>query len=337
MEHPPSGWVRGSLLVNRRGAEAVAQFALDCRAGASPALDNRGGRPTISAQIEPRLAQRVARSSSCVNGAPARHLMMKRIVLLLLASTAFGGYLRAANLAGADDFNDNSKDPTKWGTDLGISGQPPLGALTETNGRLEYTTTYFGGGFLRRPWILSQGSYTESWAVQLDTTINYVSLADIEFAMEVQKAGTLDQYRMGILHERAQSAWDYYSFELGSSPTSGTTLPAAFTGSIRIAFDAGTKVLTSYYDTDGPANGYVWTQAASFGIAGSGGQTGTDNWGMGDGDHFQIYVQGSSGGRVPAGYVYADNFLAVPEPGVVGLLLGAAALLGRRRHRNVRE
>jgi hypothetical protein len=42
-----------------------------------------------------------------------------------------------ATLIGSDDFNDNSKDTNRWGTDI-ILGTG--GIFTETNQRLEYTT-----------------------------------------------------------------------------------------------------------------------------------------------------------------------------------------------------
>ena len=66
--------------------------------------------------------------------------------------------------ASSDDFNDNIKNPSKWGTDLerGMF-------LTETNQRLEYTgrSGEFSGS--ARPWILTQFPSNADWEIQIDT------------------------------------------------------------------------------------------------------------------------------------------------------------------------
>jgi hypothetical protein len=261
-------------------------------------------------------------------------MMLKRTLALLIATTSLCGRLGAANLGGSDDFDDNIKDPAKWGADTGFA--IPVGNLTETNGRLEFTATQTDS-FVRRPWLLNLGSYVESWAVQIDTTI--AAFAGVGrgmgFDLEIRKEGD-STLRMGIRHESEQSSWDYFTYLLHSSGTQGSaTLPAVSAGALRITFDAEAKVLASFYDADGPANGYVWTQAASFGIAGSGGESGSDDWGMTAGDHFQVGVQGSALGRsVISGLVYGDNFLAVPEPWSAGLLgCGGVLFLALHRHR----
>ena len=71
-----------------------------------------------------------------------------------------------AGLNGSDDFNDSSKDPTRWGADFTTG----VGLLTETNGRLEYTTSGVPTGFdfVARPWILNSASYTQNWEFQID-------------------------------------------------------------------------------------------------------------------------------------------------------------------------
>ncbi len=49
-------------------------------------------------------------------------------------------------------------------------------------------------------------------------------------------------------------------------------IPNATTvGALRMVYNATTKVFHSYYDADGAANGYSWTEYASMGVNGSGG------------------------------------------------------------------
>jgi hypothetical protein len=82
------------------------------------------------------------------------------------------------------------------------------------------------------------------------------------------------------------------------------------TGSIRIVFNSATKVISTYCDTDGSANGFVWTPLATFGINGSGGAVNAD-WNMSGTQVFQIAVYGFvDGSLVTSGQLYADNFQA---------------------------
>jgi hypothetical protein len=55
------------------------------------------------------------------------------LLIGLIPGVLFLGQAFAATAG--DDFNDNSRDPTKWGEDY-VQGN---GVLTETNQRLEYT------------------------------------------------------------------------------------------------------------------------------------------------------------------------------------------------------
>ncbi len=240
----------------------------------------------------------------------------------------------AAALVGSDDFEDNFKDPTKWGADTGLGALS--GTFTETNGRLEFTTAGTDS-FETRPWVLNFGSFVENWEVQLDTTIATVAGFGrfMGLGLEVRRTNNSD-LRMGILHESAQSAWDYYSYLLNpdTSGSNSGTLPGAASGAVRIVFDAETKVLSSYYDADGPVGGYAWTMAASFGVTGSGGATGNADWSMTATDEFQILVHASSGSRsVGSGLVYGDNFRAVPEPSSFLTTSSASFLLLFQRRR----
>jgi alpha-tubulin suppressor-like RCC1 family protein len=75
-----------------------------------------------------------------------------------------------AQLNGTDDFNDNSKDTSKWGTDA-VSGGA---SLVEANARLEYrvstpdTINSFDEAL--RPWVLNTAGNNDAFDVVLDVT-----------------------------------------------------------------------------------------------------------------------------------------------------------------------
>ena len=82
------------------------------------------------------------------------------------AYAAYAVLSQVTNSPVGDDFNDNIKDPAKWGADTGP------GRLVETNARLEYTTT----DDALRPWIASVGSYTQDWEAVADVHVGNVAL-----------------------------------------------------------------------------------------------------------------------------------------------------------------
>jgi hypothetical protein len=110
----------------------------------------------------------------------------------------------------------------------------------------------------------------------------------------------------------------------------------AIFGTVKIAYDPTTRVLQSYYDADGAANGSTWILLASFGIAGAGGTTGNANWGIAPSTGFKLQIYGySEDVTITSGMLYLDNFSVVPEPAAlipVSLLLGLT-ILSSRRHR----
>ena len=91
--------------------------------------------------------------------------------LIGFSPVVFIAHQAFAQLIDGDDFNDNSKDTTKWGTDI-VKG---YGNLEEVNGRLEYTTN---GGF--RPKDSSDRPWSQllpadmSWSIEINAT-NYAA------------------------------------------------------------------------------------------------------------------------------------------------------------------
>jgi hypothetical protein len=100
------------------------------------------------------------------------HLSRKVCVIVVNAFACLSAFSAIFN--GSDNFNDNSKDPSLWGTDVTTGN----GALNEINGRLEYTSTRTGVNDANRPWILNFGSYGENWAIQLDVFNSHVASGD---------------------------------------------------------------------------------------------------------------------------------------------------------------
>jgi hypothetical protein len=215
--------------------------------------------------------------------------------------------------ASSDDFNDNIKNPSKWGTDL----QRGM-FLTETNQRLEYTgrSGEFSGS--ARPWILTQFPSNADWEIQIDTF--NVTSPITSFRIEIHSphnqgvsaelyswppGGGLGPVRRGFRSSISSAA--------GSDGSADSGDIGATNGAVRIAFDSATKVITVFYDED-VTNGYQWVEYGSFGIAGVGGANGNTNWGLTDGEQFSAFVYGSSAfpflpRSVTSGQMFGDNFM----------------------------
>jgi hypothetical protein len=217
-----------------------------------------------------------------------------------------------------DDFNDNSKDPERWGMDNTFQGS---GTIVETGGRLEFRSTQATGfHYSSRPWIASYMPYSEDWEASLDTT-NLTSPTQDD---EVNSFGisVIDERNFGseVVVEMYSSHFDgaparngYYGdvFNDGDFIASVDNLAAdqsSTDGAVRVTFDSVTKVLTLFYDAD-RTNGYQWTELGSFGVDNSDGSDGNTNWGMGPDDRFALAIYGYTEQMpIPAGQMYGDNF-----------------------------
>jgi len=216
-----------------------------------------------------------------------------------------------ANFNGSDDFNDNSKDPTRWGIDLAYGAS----LLTETNGRLEYTTSGLPTGFdlTARPWILNYGSYTQSWEVRIDVSVPRTPFQDLGFFLIVfpgtdPSAVYADRFILD-LDQFQDSGSDQLKFHCTVTANSaeaevGAKVTASSSAALRIAFDANTKVFSAFYDEDGPNLGYSWTFLGSTNVPVA--------WNMTDTSVFGLAVGGGSKSApvISANSVCGDNFCA---------------------------
>ena len=223
-----------------------------------------------------------------------------------------------ANLSGSDDFNDNIIDPSKW-TDLFRT------PLTETNGRLEYSG---GSGDVVESlqWQLNRGSYVQDWTVSLDVVnsvdISTMSNQEIGFGFLAFSPGPFEN-NFSIDLKAGDDAGGSNRYRRISTQAENSNVQvldhAADTTAtslrLQISFDASAKVFTSYYDSGGGL-----TALTNYNVSA---------WGMSDRDVFAIAVFGIGYDVTPAsGEVFGDNFVAVPEPGTLGLLgIAAGGLL----------
>ena len=236
-----------------------------------------------------------------------------------------------ATFIGSDDFNDNSKDLAKWGTDIITGGA----ALTETNLRLEYTTNgTLNNETALRPWVANSGSSTSDWTLQIDVNLPTLTLA------------TDQTYLFGLVVRNGDDSSDIFgsALELGGTrhflsffhidgvnqgEIKSTT--ASTSAAVRIRYAATGTTLFAEFDADGALGGYNFTVFDSRNIA---------SWNMTGASAFQGTAAGASEGNLvitSANNVAGDNFQAAPEPSSVILLLSGAAIFLRRRSLRTHE
>lgn len=218
--------------------------------------------------------------------------------------------------ADGDDFNDNSKNPQKWGPDT-LSGN---GLLLETNQRLEFRcSANTGDDVAFRPWIFSGASFGADWDAQLDlantTTLTgdnqYTSMGIILYnPNDESDTLLLEMYHStlggGPARRGFRAELENNAISAGSADTGNLNVTG---GAIRLQFDSTNKILRCYYDTNS-ADGYQWTSFASFGLAGYDGSTANLIWEIGFHQNFPLSLFGlSSGPTVASGQMHADNFI----------------------------
>jgi len=216
-----------------------------------------------------------------------------------------------ANLNGSDDFSLNSIDTTKWTTPVFTKN---AGFLTQTNGRLAYTTVGAATTFdlASLPWKSNFGSYTQDWDVQVDVNLPILALnanQQVIFGLVVcpgKNAGTILTDRFFVsLDQHSNEHFFLTSLATNNSSTEVATHATASTnGAVRIAFDASSKVLSAFYDENGPVCGYSWTPLGATNVPASWNMSATSVFGV------QLFGISFSLPVASSNSVFGDNFCA---------------------------
>jgi hypothetical protein len=203
----------------------------------------------------------------------------------------------------ADDFNDDMRNTTSWPYYATYYG----GVLSETNARLEFTTTnapplsHSNEAFLKSTTI---GQYSNSFSL-------FVDLAN-HSPGNIHRSSFLFVEFTAANHSGNQLAIQFSDFST-NAPYFATTLKKewsniAGTGGyitttdvlrIRIDFNATSKVVSAFYT---PSSTGDWTFAASYGVAGSNGVTSNTQWGLDNAGQFFVGLRAMCSFDNPTNY-----------------------------------
>jgi hypothetical protein len=229
-----------------------------------------------------------------------RFTFLSLVVLLSIAGLLVSQDANAAS-AGTDDFNDNSKDSARWGTDITVGSA----ILTERNRRLEFSSTSAQvdeSDYAFRPWILNQATFSADWEIVANVHNSASPSANQEALMGVLAGKDLENYVYIELDGYRHAFNSGILVEADETEGHDTSNSTVADGAVRIAFNAKTKAMVVFYDSNGSIGGYSWTELASFD---------TRTWGLGGSDPFVLGVYGLETDLVvSSGQMYADDFSA---------------------------
>lgn len=262
------------------------------------------------------------------------------LFIVTLTLCVFSARPISAAIGGSDNFNDNSRDVTKWNTDV-VTGN---GALLETNQRLEYrvaSPNLSVGDEAVRAWILNLGTYTNDWEVIVEVTntvvptiVDQISSIGIEAlnAADFQDYCYLELYSSALSHlpfrRGLKAGFAVNDTDLNDATTGRGDVTNSLTyAALRLTFNSLSKVFTAYVDHDAAVGGSQWQNLGSFGVAGSGGNITNGNWGMTASGTFYVAIYGFSQGlTITGGQIHADNFStttpAATTPSLTGKRVG---------------
>lgn len=218
-----------------------------------------------------------------------------------------------ANPDGGDNFSDNSMDPANWAP----FWQVGVGALTETKGRLEFSTSAIptDTDLAAWEWIGTVGSYTEDWELKCDLSLGVGPFSGttpqpvVNWDLMVAPGSNYQTSRLIV--EFGVDQYRYFQCVMavdGQPHTLAMTHTASSQGAVRLAFDATTKTLSGSFDEDGASCGYAWTPLASAIVPPS--------WGMTTASDFSVVLIGVAhhAAVVSTDNMFADDFQVSSAP-----------------------
>ena len=253
------------------------------------------------------------------------------LFVFVVVQPAFG-----ADLNGTDDFNDNSKDPAKWGAAIALG----TCSFAETNQRLQLSTAAVGtNNTVFWPWILNTASSSLDWeiiaSVNNNATLGLTNDQSCDIGLAVVSSAAIGDYvYVGLYASTRRGPPLRRGFSSGLT-TNTVDIAVADShnlgvtgGAVRLLFDSQAKVITSYYAVGGNGGGYVWVKLGSFGVAGNNGETGNSNWDLSGPQPFIVGVYGAADNmNVASGTVSGDNFSAITGSNAPPVLQAQPAII----------
>jgi hypothetical protein len=230
--------------------------------------------------------------------------MKKSLFVLIgcvLGPTAFGQF------AGSDDFDSNSKDGSRWGPDQ-IRGS---GTFSISDGVLRFSSPQAASiSDIEWPWIVGAAPFGVNWSVQMDVNVPVIPLAPGSTAVGLgvgvsNSADARDSFAMYLenIWGDTQQELNYYNRQRTDGATTENSLASTSTAAaVRVSWDAATRRLSAWFDSDGRSSGYAWTLLKEF-------DAGT-SWGLTGSETFNIFVRGYSEATIVdvSQNVFGDNF-----------------------------